>query len=162
MSLTIKGTAELQAAALLFRNADTNTRAAIREASAAWAPTLRQAAKAKASGEVMRRVADSGKITVTTKGLKATFGSTGKVSGAKLSELAAPYEWGTTKPEEYSKKYLSRHRISGKAIKVSRRTKRQIPRRRSPGYAIHPAVAEKTPELVTRYVRGIAKAVTYG
>lgn len=157
--LSIRGTDELKAAALLFRNADRATRAAIAKESRQWSPELKRAAQARARGRVDRRIANSGRTTTTARGLKATFGASGSLpSGERLAEVTRPFEFGTGN-REAKKTYLSRQRTSKRRMYVTRRTQRQIPRRNDKGRFLYPAVADVTPDLVARWVRAIAKAV---
>jgi len=89
------------------------------------------------------------------------FGSTGRVSGARLSEIAGPYEFGTARRNSKTK-YLTRHRSSRKEYFVERRTHVQLPPRNPDGHFIYPAVADQAPALVARWVRAVAQAVQRG
>lgn len=156
--LKVDGLPELQATALLFAKADKPTQAAIRKASQAWAPTLRAAAVRRATDPVSRKVAASGKVTVTAKGLRAVFGASGNHGKAKLSELAGPWEFGGNRQRKET--YMSRRK--GKSMRVTRRTQVQIPAKAPNGRFLYPAVADATPDLVGRWVRAVAEAVTDG
>lgn len=160
--LSIHGVDEVKAAAMMFAKAPAETRKAIQKESRAWAPTLKQAAQSRARGRMQNRIANSGKITVTGNGLKATFGASGKAShGTSLGEVTRPFEFGTDTTQAYTE-YLSRHRVTRRAMRVKRRTKKGLPHRDERGHFIYPAVADATPKLVARYVRAIAQAVTRG
>jgi len=131
----------------------------LQEESKRFAPMLVRSAQAHATGEVEKRIAQSGAVKITRDGFVVSFGRSGRVSGAKLSELARPYEFGTNNPEWFSEPYRSRHRLSGKAMQVSRRTRRQLPRFVKSGRFLYPALAEVTPRLVSGYVRAIVNTV---
>jgi hypothetical protein len=116
--------------------------------------------QARAHGAVERRIANSGKASVTNRGPKATFGSGGKLSsGEPLGEVTRPYEFGTSR-HNVKVEYLSRHRISGRAMRVKRRTMRQLPAQSDEGRFVYQGLADATPELVGRYVKAIAEAVS--
>ena len=140
-----------------FDSADVEIRRAISEESKRWAPTLVRAAQSRAHGEVEKKIAKSAQTKVTAKGLVATFGASGRVGRTPLRELTRPYEFGTIRPEQYT---TYRSRRNGKALRVTRRTQRQIPPANSDGRFIYPALAATTPKLVARYVRAVAEAVT--
>lgn len=152
--LRIDGADELRAAALLYKRAPREVQAAIRKEAKGWAPTLKAAAEARASDPVAKAVARSGEVTVTAKGLRATFG-TGTWQGVALGELARPWEFGTSRPNAFHEYY---DRRGGRAVKVNRRTQRQVPRRKDTGRFLYPAVADCTPDLVGRWVRAVATA----
>ena len=158
--LKIDGTAELKATAALFGRLDKPTRDAIRGEAKSWAPTLTRAAMRRAREPVDVAVAASGKVTQTSKGLTATFG-TGTWHGEKLANLARPWEFGTARPDEYGK-YVSRQRTSRKGMQVKRRVQKQVPPAVRAGRFIYPAVADCTPDLVGRWVRAIAEAAVHG
>jgi len=156
--LRVDGVDEVKATALLFARADKPTQAAIRKESAKWAPELRRAAMRRATDPVSRKVAASGKTTVTAKGLRAVFGASGTHGKARLSELAAPWEFGGNRQRKET--YMSRRK--GKSMRVTRRTQAQIPAKAPDGRFIYPAVADATPDLVGRWVRAVVQAVTDG
>jgi len=155
--LRVDGVQEVRAAALLYRRAPRTVQAQIRQESKGWAPTLRAAAVRNATDPVSRAVAESGKVTVTARGVKAVFGAA-KWRGVDLRRVARPFEFGTSSPDAWSDPYLTRT-ARGRGVKVpERRTQRQIPPRSS-GRFVHAAVAETTPDLVGRWVRAVATAV---
>jgi len=156
--LRIDGVDEVKAAALLFARADKTTQAAIRKETAKFAPELRKAAMRHATDPVSRKVAASGKTTVTAKGMRAVFGASGTHGKARLSELAGPWEFGGNRQRKET--YMSRRK--GRSMKVTRRTQMQIPPKTPDGRFLYPAVADVTPELVGRWVRAVAQAVTDG
>jgi len=159
--IKVRGTDELMAAAVLFRNADRETRRALAKESRAWAPTIVRAAKRRAVLPQDHAVAESGKVSITSKGIVATFGSAGRLSstGTHVGEVTRAYEFGTESRERRSR-YVSRQRSSGKEMYVQRRTRIELPRRTRSGRFIYPAVADTAPDLVGRYVRAVARAVT--
>jgi hypothetical protein len=155
--LRIDGAQEVRAAALLYRRAPREVQSRIRREAKVWAPTLRAAAVRRATDPVSRAVAESGKVTVTARGVRAVFGAA-RWRGVDLRRVARPFEFGTSQPDAWSDAYLTRT-AAGRSVKVqSRRTQRQIPARSSGRFA-HAAVAETTPDLVGRWVRAIATAV---
>lgn len=155
MGVTVRGVPELKAAALLMRQADRPTRDALRRESKAWAPTLERAIKSRARSDVDRRIAATARTTVTAKGLKATVGASGRLpSGEPIREVTRPYEFGTARPDARTR-YIGRR--GGKRVTYDRRAQRQIPRAQRKGRFIHPALADATPVLVTRYVRALAR-----
>lgn len=158
--LKVNGIPELEAAAALFAHLDKPTMAAMRKESTKWAPKLRAAAVQGAKGPIDHAIAASGKTTVTAKGLRAVFGS-GSFHGEPLSALTRPWEFGTARPQAKTS-YLSRQRTSRRAMKVTRRTQLQVPKRAVNGRFIYPAVARATPDLVSLWVRAVVKAVTDG
>ena len=131
---------------------------AIEQESRRFAPLLIRSAQVHARGEVEKRIAQSGQAKVAKDGFVVSFARSGKVSGAKLSEIARPYEFGTSNPERYTE-YASRS-PKGKAYRVKRRTQAQIPRHVPTGRFLHPALADVTPKLVSAYVRAIVNTVT--
>lgn len=151
--IEVRGTSELRLAAAFYGRMDRPTRDAVRDAARGWAPGLVAAARGNAVGEVQAAVAGSGRTTSTSKALVATFGAAGSLHGEPLRLLAAPYEFGGNR--EKTTTYLSRHRISGRSMRVTRRTARQLPRRKATGWFVHPAVAEETPRLVGLWVKAI-------
>jgi hypothetical protein len=155
--LRVEGTDELRLAAAYYGRLDKPTRAAIRTEARKWGPTLVREAVVGASGrgKAAVAVARSGKVSTNTKGLIATFGSTGTFHGEPLRNLAAPFEFGGN--QEKYETYLSRQRSTRRAMTVTRRAQRQIPARRRTGYFIFPAVADATPTLVGMWVRAIAR-----
>lgn len=163
--LHVKGTAELAAAAAYFGRLDAPTRAAIRTEAKRWAPTLVREAVVNASrhGPVAVRVAQSGKTTVTGKGLVAVFGSTGFLaSEGRRVPVARLTGWEFGADREKKTRYISRQRTSGRAMDVYRRTRRQMPPRKANGWFLHPAVAEATPTLVAMWVRAVADVARGG
>ncbi len=159
--LKVEGVEELEAVVLLFKRAPAEIKRGIRQESRAWAPSIVAAAKSMARGPVERRIAASGKVTVTDRGPVARFGSSGRLRpGVPLARIARHYEFGTNR-RNMKTKYLGRNRYTRDAQFITRRTRRQLPQRNATGRFVYPALAEETPALVARYVRVIAKAVTY-
>jgi hypothetical protein len=157
--LTVRGLTELQAAAVAFKECEAPIRKALQKEARTWAPTLVAAAAANARGQVQQQeIAASGRTTITNKGPTAVFGSTGRAGRTPLAKLARAYEFGTDDRQRKTE-YLSRHRTSKRAMHVKRRTMAQLPARNPDGHFIHRAVAEKTPDLVARYVRAIAEVM---
>jgi hypothetical protein len=157
--LRIDGVDEVRAAALLFARAPRQVQAGIRTEAKAWAPSLQAAARRRATDPVSLAVARSGKVTATRQGLVAVFGS-GRWKGRDLARLARPWEFGTSDPQALSYPYLARYRR--RAVRVKRRTQVQVPARVETGRMVYPAVADVTPDLVARWVRACAQAVTRG
>jgi hypothetical protein len=158
MGVSVRGLPELRAAALLLKQADAPTRAALKRESRAWAPTLERAIKARARTDVDRRIAASARTTVTAKGLKATVGASGRLpSGDALREVTRPYEFGGNR--NVRNKYVGRS-PKGKAVIYRRRTQRQIPDPAPNGRMVYQGLADVTPELVSRYVRALAKVMS--
>lgn len=156
--LKVKASPELRATALLFRNADRETKAAIRKESAKWAPTLRTAIQARARTAVDKEIAASAKVTTTARGLKATVGSSGRLSsGEPLRTVARPYEFGTAQPDQMGR-YIGRS-SKGRGYVVKRRVQRQIPRINPKGRFVYQGLADATPRLVGRYVRAVAETM---
>src|SRR4029079_3295946 len=114
--LDVKGVREVRALAAEFKNADRETQKAIRKATTTVAPLLRDAALRRAHDPVSRKIAASGKVTPSRKGLKAVFGASGKHGSARLSELARPWEFGGNQQR------FDTYRRKG--AKVTRRTQR--------------------------------------
>jgi hypothetical protein len=159
--LTIKGTDQLDDVTRLFKTCEAPIKKAMQKEARAWGPEIVAAAKARARGPVQQAIAASGKVSVTTKGLKATFGSSGRVGTQALAQLTRPYEFGARTPQKFTK-YLSRHRLSKQAIRVTRRTQKQLPAWNSTGHFLHPALAKTAPDLVGRYVAAIARVMRDG
>jgi len=158
--LKVRGIPELEAAAILFKNADRETRRALAQQSKAWAPTIIRAAKMHAELPQDRAIAGSGRVTVNTKGIVATFGAAGRLgSGTPLREITRPFEFGTQNDDTFTT-YLSRQRTTKRAMKVTRRTRKSLPAWNKTGRFLYPAVADTAPELVSRYVRAIALTVS--
>jgi len=159
--LTVQGMTELQAAAVLFRDCGAPIKKAMQQEAKTWTPTLIRSAQAHARGEVQKRIAQSARPSVTNKGPKVSFGASGRVTGSPLGKITRPYEFGT---DDRNKKttYLSRQRTSKKAMRVNRRTMRQLPARNADGHFLYPAVAATVPDLVGRYVRAIAGVMSSG
>jgi len=160
--LRVEGLRELKFAAAAFGQADTATRRGIRDAVRRFSPVLQRevVVSAAARGPIEMAIAQSAKLTANTRGLVATFGSTGTFRGEPLRNLAAPFEFGGS--QERWERYLSRQRQSKKAMQVTRRAQRQIPKRRRDGWFIFPAVADATPVLVAMWVEAITEAVRGG
>lgn len=160
--LKIKGIPELQAAARAFAQAEPSTRKAVAEGAKAFGPELVKDAERRASalGPIERAVAGTGRVSATTKGLRATFGSSGAFHGEPLRNLARPFEWGG--PREKYETYLSRQRVSRRAMQVKRRTQRQIPSRSPKGRYTAPAVEALTPKLAAAWADLIAREVLHG
>ena len=134
---------------------------ALEAESRKWAPMIVRSAQRHARDEVSKRIAQSGTAKIAKDGFVVSFGRTGKVSGTRLAEITRPYEFGTYRPNQYTE-YRSRHRESRKAMRVKRRTQKQIPAARESGRFLYPAVADITPKLVTGYVRAITETITNG
>jgi hypothetical protein len=132
---------------------------AVERESRKFGPVLVRAAQARASGEVDQRIARSGTAKASRDGFVVRFGGTGRVSGTPLREITRPYEFGTSNPDRFSEPYRARHRVSGRAMRVSRRTMRQLPQQSETGRFLYPALADVTPALVGRYVRAITNTV---
>jgi len=145
--LDTKGVREVRALAKEFREADKETQRAIRKATTQVAPILKQAAMRRAHDPVSRKIAASGKVTPSRKGLKAVFGASGKHGSAKLSELVRPWEFGGNQ-----NRYDTYRR---KGAKVTRRTQKQIPKKTPTGRFIYPAVADAAPRIVGAWVRAV-------
>lgn len=152
-------TSDLAALREQLHRARTDIKKNLDEESRRFAPMLVRSAQAHASGEVEKAIAQSGSVRIVRDGFVVSFGRKGRVSGAKLGEITRQYEFGTNDPDRFSE-YRSRHRTSGKAMKVRRRTRRQLPAFVKTGRFIYPALAEVTPKLVARYVRAIVNTVT--
>jgi hypothetical protein len=143
---------------------DKPTRAAIRTEAKKWGPMLVREAIVHASSQPdpAMAVARSGKISVTNRGLVATFG-VGRYRSGKRSiplERFTGYEFGAYR--EQKTRYISRHKTSGKAMDVYRRVKRGMPPSRRKGYFVFPALADTTPTLVAMWVRAIADVARGG
>jgi hypothetical protein len=152
--LNVRGDETVAAAAAYYGQLDQPTRKALREQARRWAPTLIKQAVLGAHSKQQGAVASSGSTTLSGNGLVALFGSAGRLGGTSMRTIAAPYEFGTNDRERKTR-YLSRHRISKKAMTVTRRTRRQLPPYRRTGYFAYPAVAETTPTLVGMWVKAI-------
>lgn len=154
--LRVDGADELKAAALLYARAPQTIQRDIQAQAKAWAPTLVRAARAHARDRMSSRIADSGVARVNQKGVVAVFGA------GKMVKVARPYEFGTARPDAWSKGYVGRT-PGGRGYPVPRRrTQRQIPPRNEEGRFVYPAMADVTPDLASRWVRAVAQAVTYG
>jgi hypothetical protein len=150
--LEVKDVRDLRALAEMFRDADRETQRAMRKASAQVAPILKQAAMRRAHDDVSRKIAASGKVTPSRKGLKATFGASGKHGSAKLSELTRPWEFGGNR-ERFDTYRRKGHR-------VARRTQRQIPAKAPDGRFLYPALADAAPKVVGAWVRAALGVLT--
>jgi hypothetical protein len=159
--LKVRGTDQLDDVTRLFKTCEQPIRKAMQKEARTWGPEIVAAAKAQARGPVQQAIAASGKVSVTTKGLKATFGSSGRVGTQALAQLARPYEFGSKTPEKFTR-YVSRHRINRQAMRVTRRTQKQLPRWNADGHFLHPALAKTAPDLVGRYVAAIARVMRDG
>jgi hypothetical protein len=162
--LRVTGTRELQLAAAYFGRLDAPTRAAIRVEAKKWAPMLVREVVVKASSQPdpSMAVARSGKVSVTNRGLVATFG-VGRYRSGKRNiplERFTGYEFGANR--EQKTRYVSRHKTSGKAMDVYRRVKRGMPPSRRKGWFVFPGMAEATPTLVAMWVRAIADVARGG
>jgi hypothetical protein len=157
--LRIDGVEELRAAAAAFSAADKATRDGIKAEARKFGPILQRAAERRAAplGPIEAAVARSGRVAANARGITAVFGSTGSFKGEHLSTFAGPWEFGGNRDKVT--KYVSRHRISKKAMVVARHASRQIPRRTPDGRFIYQAVGDTTPTLVSMWVRAVAKAV---
>ena len=160
--LRVEGLRELKLAAAAFGQADQGTRRGIRDAVRRFSPVLQREVivAAAARGPIEIAIAQSARLTANARGLVATFGSSGNFRGEPLRNLAAPFEFGGA--QEKWESYLSRQRQTKRAMQVTRRAQRQIPRRRRDGWFIFPAVADATPVLVAMWVEAITKAVSRG
>lgn len=158
--LTVEGLPELRAAVRLFGECGKPIRRELDRESRAWAPTLAAAARRRAAGEVEGRIAASARTSVSGKGPRVVFGSSGKVGDTPLREVTRPYEFGAPQRATHTTVYLSRHRTSRKAMRVERHTHRQLPRYQPKGRFLYPAVAETAPDLVGRWVRAVVRVMT--
>jgi hypothetical protein len=163
--LHVEGVNEVRLAAAYFGRLDQPTRKAVAAEAKKWAPMLvnRVQREAHTQGKPGVALAASGKVSATTKGLIASFGTTGAMaSGSRripASKLAG-FEFGTSKQQQ-KVKYVSRGRSTG-LFEVNRRVKAGMSPRRKDGYFIFPAVAEMTPKLVAMWVRAIADVARGG
>ena len=162
--MRFEGIPELRAAAALFAHAPDETRTAIRKTNREMEPQIariihRHAGAARDGSKVDARIADSVRVRSGDRGVSVVVGSVGKVGRTPLRDVVWQYEFGTN-DREHKTEYLSRQRTSKKAMKVTRRTRKQLPQRTAKGRMVYPAVAEIAPKLVTEWVRVIAQAVT--
>jgi hypothetical protein len=174
--LRVEGVDELRLAAAYFGRLDKPTKAAIRTEAKKWAPMLVREVIVKASSypnpqinpsesngtPPWMAVAQSGKISVTNKGLVATFG-VGRYKSKRRSiplERFTGYEFGGAR--ERRTRYGSRHKTSGKAMDVYRRVRRGMAPSKRKGYFVFPGMAEATPTLVAMWVRAIADVARGG
>ena len=147
--LDARAVREVRALAAEFKNADRETQKAIRRATTTVSPLLKDAALRRAHDPVSRKIAASGKVTPSRKGLKAVFGASGKHGSARLSELTRPWEFGGNR-DRYDTYRRKGHR-------VKRRTQKQIPPKASNGRFIYPAVATAAPRIVGAWVRAVVE-----
>jgi hypothetical protein len=144
---------------------DKPTRRAVAVEAKKWGPMLvdRVQREAHTQGKLGVAVAASGKTSATTKGLVASFGTTGFMPSGKrripVSKLTG-VEFGTSKQQQ-KVRYVSRGRSSG-LFEVERRVKAGWSQRNRDGYFIFPAVAEMTPKLVAMWIRAIADVARGG
>jgi hypothetical protein len=113
--------------------------------------------EAHTQGRPAVAVAASGKTSATTKGLVASFGTSGRFASqgrAVPTSKLTGYEFGTDRQRQ-KVAYTSRGRSTG-LFKVQRRVKSGMSARNRDGYFIFPAVAEMTPRLVAMWVKAIA------
>jgi hypothetical protein len=163
--LRVDGADELRLAAAYFGRLDAPTRKAVASQAKQWAPLLINQVQRRAhtQGAPAVAVAASGKVSATTKGVVASFGTAGRMaSGGRsipTSKLTG-YEFGTAKQRQ-KVAYTSRGRSSG-LFEVERRVKSGMSPRNTDGYFIFPAVAEMTPRLVAMWVRAIADVARGG
>jgi hypothetical protein len=163
--LRVDGIDELRLAAAYFGRLDKPTRRAVAAQAKQWAPMLINQVQREAHthGPPAVAVAASGKTSATTKGLVASFGTSGYMpSGGRripTSKLTG-YEFGTGKQQQ-KVKYVSRGRSTG-LFPVRRRVKSGMSPRNKDGYFIFPAVAEMTPRLVSMWIRAIADVARGG
>ena len=160
MVLSIRGIEGLEAAARAYAAAPRTTQDAVKEGAKQLGPELVRAAQRRAAGSIENAIAASGKTAATAKGLTATFGSTGSYHGTPLRTFARPWEWGG--PRERFQAYIGKQRDSKRAMRVNRRTQRQIPATDYDGRFVSPAVEETTPRLAAAWADLIAEAVTNG
>lgn len=154
---------ELKAAALLYQRAPREIQAGIKRQAVAWAPTLKAAAERRATDPVSRRIAASGKVTVTNKGVAAVFGSAGKLSsGEPLRNVTRAYEFGSAY-QSVKREYIGRQRVTKRRVFIKRRTRAQLPRdAKNTGRFVYPAVADCAPDLVSRWVGAVVKTYREG
>jgi hypothetical protein len=157
--LRVEGLDELRLAAAYFGRMDKPTRKAVAVEAKKWAPMVVDQVQQRAhtQGRPAVAVASSGKVSATTKGLVASFGTSGYMASGDrripVSKLTG-YEFGTGKQQQ-KVAYTSRGRSTG-LFKVQRRVKAGMSARNTDGYFIFPAVAEMTPRLVAMWVKAIA------
>lgn len=154
--LSVKASPELQYAVIAYKRAPAEVRKGLRDAARQWSPDLVSAVRSGARQPIERAIVDSGKVSLTAKGLTARFGS-GKWRRAHLGDVAGPYEFGTLYPYTYTE-YLSRRH--GRSVIVDRRTRTKVPDRTPEGRFIYPGVARATPALAARWLRLIAETYT--
>jgi hypothetical protein len=161
----VEGADELRLAAAYFGRMDKDVRRAVAAEAKQWAPLLVNQVQRRAhtQGAPAVAVASSGKTSATTKGLVASFGTSGamtsdgrRVAASKLTG----YEFGTGKQGQ-KVPYTSRGRSTG-LFKVKRRVKSGMSARNPDGYFIFPAVAEMTPRLVSMWVKAITRIAKGG
>jgi hypothetical protein len=161
----VKSVREVQLAAQYFGRMDKDVRRSVAAEAKQWGPMLvnRVQQDAHSHGRPAVAVASSGKVSATTKGLVASFGTSGTMASGDrripVSKLTG-YEFGTGKQRQ-KVAYTSRGRSSG-LFKVQRRVKSGMSSRNPDGYFIFPAVAEMTPKLVAMWVRAIADVARGG
>ena len=158
MASSVAGLTDMQMAIRVMKHAGPEVRKAMRREAAAWAPDLVAAIRRRARGDVESRIAATTKTTITTRGLRATIGTTGKLpSGEKISEVTRPYEFGTNR-QTVKTRYRGTS-PKGRRYQVDRRTKKQIPRSARQGRFIYQGLADATPDLVTRYVKAVVAVI---
>lgn len=134
---------------MLFAKTDAAARKGVREQAKTWAPTLLRETVRDAKPGPETWLAKSGKVTVNSNGLVARFGTTGRaveVTGFEFGAYRNKYQT-----------YLSRHKTSGKAMQVTRRTTNQMRTRNPHGWFLHPAAKRTTPVLVSRWLAALTK-----
>jgi hypothetical protein len=162
--ISAKSSVEVRAAAAAFRLAPkeikgivtTDTKGAFK---ADWQHDVRAAAARGEHGtERSRLLRTGGSVNIIgTQPIKLAAYKSGKLRGGlKSKDQGAAFEFGTDTPEVYRERKT--HSPKGTPYTVRRRTKRQLPARRSEGYSVYPTAAGFIPRIVSYWVQSIMKA----
>lgn len=151
---------ELAAAAALYDRADASVRKAMGAAARGHVGQVRREVARHARTRLDRAMTESVRVTVSTRGLAVTMGTTGtlrggsrRAGGVRKRDLVRQVEFGANR--ERVRTYTGRS-PTGRRYRVTRHTTRQLPAHTPDGRLLYAAVPTLAPQLMGAYVRAVA------
>lgn len=157
IGVSAQSVAAVGAAAALYDRADSTIRKAVNAETRAAAGWVRLEVARRARTRLDRAMTDSVRVTVSTRGLAVTMGTSGSLRGdgrsTRKRELVRQVEFGANRNRVT--RYTGRS-PKGRSYPVTRHTTRQLPPYTPDGRLLYAAVPTIAPRLMGVYVRAVA------
>ena len=159
---------DLQAALLVMSRSSKELQQRVRKAtqrySGSWQSELRAHMPAGGRGQ-LAAIADSGRVTTTSKGVKLVAGSVGKLSGSggsgkkkhpvPIRQVVRQFEFGGNR--NVYETYNARSSKTGHTWVVDRRLNAVLPWKRPKGYMVYPALEAFIPVIASAWVGAVVE-----